>query len=136
MFETAGTLTIVELTSSLVVLVLLPLLWAAFAAVAALRGTDGRMAARAAMIAAGGTLGLAVLHAVRAAQHPPGHIAHQHVATLARIGQLDVAIDLVRDPTSVTCALLAAFLGFAAVLHAAWTAPAGLAARLAWMRNE
>ena len=132
MFETAGTLTIVELTSSLVVLVLLPLLWAAFAAVAALRATDGRTAARAAIAAAGGTLGLAILHAVRAAQNPPGHIAHQHVATLARIGQLDVAIDLVRDPTSVTCALLAAFLGFAAVLHAAWTAPAGLAARLAW----
>ena len=132
MFETAGTLTIVELTSSLVVLVLLPLFWAVFAGVAALRGTNGRVAAQVSIAAAGGTLGLAVLHAVRAAQSPVGHIAHQHVATLARIGQLDVALDLVRDPTSATCALLAAALGFAAVLHAVWTAPAGVAARLAW----
>ncbi len=132
MFETAGTLTIVELTSSLVVLVLLPLLWAAFAAIAALRGSNGRVASRVAIAAASGTFGLAILHAVRAAQDPRGHIAHQHVATLARIGQLDVAVDLVRDPTSVTCALLAALLGFAAVLHAVWTAPAGLPARLAW----
>jgi len=132
MFETAGTLTTVEQTSSLVALVMLPLLWAAFAASAALRGSDGRVAARVAIAGAGATLVLALLHGVRAAQNPSGHIAQQHVATLARIGQLDVALDLVRDPTSVTCALLAAFLGFAAVLHAVWTAPAGLAARLAW----
>ena len=75
MFETAGTLTIVELTSSLVVLVLLPLLWAAFAAFAAMRGSNGRIVARVAIAAAGGTFGLAIVTAVRAAQNPPGHIA-------------------------------------------------------------
>jgi hypothetical protein len=132
MFETAGTLTIVELTGALVALVLLPLFWAVFAGVAGLRGTNGRITSHVAMAASGGTLGLAVLQAVRAAQSPAGHVAHQHVATLFRIGQLDVSLDLVRDPTSVTCALLAAFLGFAAVLHAVWTAPAGVAGRLAW----
>src|SRR4051812_43374702 len=132
MFETAGTLTIVELTSSLAALVLLPLLLAAVAALAAIRGSGGRLAMRVAIAAAGGTFGLAVAHAVRTAQNPPGQIAQQHIATLARIGQLDVGLDLVRDPTSATCALLAATLGFAAVLHAVWTAPAGVAGRLAW----
>ena len=97
MFETAGTLTIVELVSSLVALVLLPLSVAAVAAAAALRQPRARRARariaalRVAIATAGGTLGLAVAHAVRAAQSPPGHIAHQHVAQLARIGQLDVA---------------------------------------------
>src|SRR4051812_35462290 len=112
MFETAGTLTIVELTSSLAALVLLPLFWAAFAALAALRGTGGPLAMRAAIAAGGGTLGLAAVHAWRAAQSPPGHAAQQHIATLARIGQLDIGLDLVRDPTSATCALLAAIVGF------------------------
>ena len=44
MFETAGTLTIVELASSLVALVLLPLLWAAVAVVAVLRKSGSRFA--------------------------------------------------------------------------------------------
>src|SRR5690349_8594312 len=124
MFETAGTLSIVELTSSLAALVLLPLLFAAVAALAALRGTGGRLAMRVAIATGGGTLGLAFAHVVRAAQSAPGHTAQQHLATLARVGQLDVGLDLVRNPTSATCALLAAFIGFAAVLHAVWTAPA------------
>lgn len=132
MFETAGTLTIVERTSSLAALVLLPLLWVAFAAFAALRGKGGQLAVRVAIAASGGTLALAVAHAVRASQNPPGRTAQQHIATLARIGQLDIGLDLVRDPTSASCALLAAFVGFAAVLHAVWTAPARVAGRLAW----
>src|SRR6186713_2323820 len=103
MFETAGTLTIVELTSSLAALVLLPLLFAALAALAAVRGTGGRLAIRVAIAASGGTLGLALAHAVRAGQTPPGHVAHQHLATLARIGQLDIGLDLVRDQTSAAC---------------------------------
>lgn len=132
MFETAGTLTIVELASSLVALVLLPLLWAAVAVVAALRRSGSRFALRVAIATSGGTLGLAVAHAIRASQLPAGRVAHQHVAQLARIGQLDAALDLVRDPTSATYALLVAFMAFAAVLHAVWTAPSGIAARLAW----
>jgi hypothetical protein len=132
MFETAGTLTIVELASSLVLLVLLPFLWAVVAAVAALRGRGGQSAARLAIAIAGATLGLAVAHAVRAALLPRGHVAAQHVAQLARIGQLDLSIELVRDPTSATLAVLVAFLAFIAVLHAVSTAERGLLARLAW----
>lgn len=139
MFETAGTLTIVELVSSLVALVLLPLLWTAVAAVAALRQSRSqspalldRLALRVAIATAGGTLGLAVAHAVRASQAAPGHIGHQHVAHLARIGQLDLAINLVRDPTSAALAVLVSFVAFVAVLHTVWTSREGLSARLAW----
>src|SRR6187399_85018 len=98
MFETAGTLTIVELTSSLAALVLLPMLWAFVGGIAAVRGKGGRFAMRVAVAASGGTFALAVAHAVRAAQTAPGHVAQQHIATLARIGQLDIALDLVRNP--------------------------------------
>jgi hypothetical protein len=132
MFETAGTLTIVELVSSLVALVLLPLLWAAAAAVAALRGTGERLAVRTAIAASGGTFGLAVAHALRAAQMPAGRVAQQHVAQLARIGQLDLSLDLVRDPTAAAFAVLVAFVAFAAVLHAVWKTERGVATRLAW----
>jgi hypothetical protein len=132
MFETAGTLTIVELASSLVALVLLPLLWAAVAVLAVLRGAGSRFAVRVAIATSGGAFGLAVAHAIRASQLPAGRVAEQHVAQLARIGQLDIALDLVRDPTSATFAVLVSFMAFAAVLHAVWTVPKGIAARLAW----
>lgn len=132
MFETAGTLTIVELASSLVALVLLPLVWAVVAAVAMVRGSGGRFAVRVAIAASGGTFGLAVAHAVRAAQLPPGRVAEQHVVQLARIGQLDLAIDLVRDPTSATFAVLVAFMGFMSVLFAVRTTSKRVASRLAW----
>ena len=132
MFETAGTLTIVELASSLVALVLLPLLFAAAAALASVRGSGGKLAVRVAIATSGGTFGLAVAHAVRAAQLPPGRVAQQHVVQLARIGQLDLGIDLVRDPTSAAFAVIVAFVGFAAVLHAVWTTSTRVAGRLAW----
>jgi hypothetical protein len=132
MFETAGTLTIVELVSSLAALVLLPLVWAAVATVSAVRRTGSRFAVRVAIAASGGTLGLAVAHAVRAAQMPAGRVAEQHIVQLARIGQLDLAIDLVRDPTSAALSVLVAFMAFAAVLHAVWTKSTGITGRLAW----
>ncbi|MDB4941789.1 MAG: hypothetical protein JWP97_1323 [Labilithrix sp.] len=138
MFETAGTLTIVEIVSSLVALVVLPMLWSGFAAFAELRGAgDARprsavLAVRVAIAGSALTVVLAAFHAVRASLAPPGQVAQQHVSTLARFGSLDIGLDLVRDPTSSACALLAAVIGFAAVLHAAWTAPARIAGRLAW----
>jgi hypothetical protein len=132
MFETAGTLTIVELVSSLAALVLLPLLWAAVAMVSAIRGTGSRFAVRVAIAASGGTFGLAVAQAARAAQTPPGRVAEQHIVQLARIGQLDLGIDLVRSPTSAAFAVLVAFMAFAAVLHAVWTGSKRVASRLAW----
>ena len=132
MFETAGTLTIVELVSSLVALVLLPLVWAAIAALSEIRSRFTLTATRLAFVGSGGTLLLAAVHAFHAFTSPDGQIAQQHVATLARTGQLDISLDLVRDPTSASCALLAALIGFAAVLHAVWTAPRKVAGRLAW----
>ena len=132
MFETAGTLTIVELASSLVALVLLPLLWAAVATISAIRGTGGRFAVRVAIATSGGAFGLAVAHAVRASQMAAGRVAEQHLVQLSRIGQLDLGIDLVRDPTSATLAVLAAFIGFVAVLHVVWTRTRRVASRLAW----
>ncbi len=131
MFETSGTLGIAAATSSLVLLVLLPLLFAAIAGMAAARGKGSPLAMRVAIASSGGTLGLALLHAVRALQSARGQFAYQHVATLARIGHLDVAFDLVRTKTSATVVLLAAFVGFVAVLHVVWTAPA-VSGRLAW----
>jgi hypothetical protein len=132
MFETAGTLTIVELVSSLVALVLLPLLWAAVATIAAIRGSGARFAVRVAIATSGGAFGLAIAHAVRAAQTSAGRVAEQHVVQLSRIGQLDLGIDLVRDPTSAAFAVLATFIGFASVLHVVWTRSTRVASRLAW----
>ena len=88
---------------------------------------------RIAIAMSGGAFGLAVAQAARAAQMPPGHVAAQNVAQLARIGQLDLAIDLVRDPTSATFAVLVAFVAFASVLHAVWMTTGRIAARLAWI---
>jgi hypothetical protein len=133
MFETAGTLTIVELASSLVALVLLPLLWAAVAAVVALRRAGAAHASRTVVVTSAGTLALAAVHAFLAAQLPAGHVASQHVAAVARIGQLDLSLDLARDPTSAAFATLVASLAFVAVLHAVWTEGVGLAGRLAWI---
>ncbi|MBX3186239.1 MAG: hypothetical protein KF819_04455 [Labilithrix sp.] len=136
MFETAGALTIVEQVSSLVWLVALPLLWAVVSALVSLRGGRGatgqRIAAQVSIAAAGGAFGLAVSHAVRAAMTPAGRVAQQHVAQFVRIGQLEVGIDLVRDPTSATLALLVTFIAFLAVLHAVWSVPGHVSGRLAW----
>lgn len=133
MFDTAGTLTIVELVSSLLVLVLLPLVWSALAAFVALRRVGAKLAEGVAMATSAATLVLAIVHAVRASQLPAGRIAVQHVTQVARIGQLDLSLDLARDPTSAALALLIALLALAAVLHAVWTAERGLTARLAWV---
>lgn len=134
MYETAGALTIVERGSSLVWLVLLPILWTLVCGLAALRAkaTFERLANRLAIAAAGGTLGIAVGHAIRAADTPQRRIFEQHLGPIVRLGQLDLAIDLSRDPTSAALALLVAFLGLASVLHAVWTMKQRVAARLAW----
>lgn len=134
MYETAGALTIVERGSSLVWLVLLPIFWTLLAGFAALRAkpTIERLAMRISIAAAGGTLGIAVGHAIRAADTPQRRIFEQHLGPVVRLGQLDLAIDLARDPTSAALALLVAFLGLASVLHAVWTAAHRMTSRLAW----
>jgi len=131
MYETAGVLTSIEHGSSLVWLVVLPLAAALAAVMAAIRREGHRMAMRIAIAASGGALGIAIVHAVRAAELPARHVFEQHVASIVRLGQLDLAIDLVRDPTSAALAVLVTVLSLAAVLHATWTAPSR-SGRLAW----
>ena len=91
MYETAGALTIVERGSSLVWLVLLPILWTLVCGLAALRAkaTFERLANRLAIAAAGGTLGIAVGHAIRAADTPQRRIFEQHLGPIVRLGQLE-----------------------------------------------
>ncbi|MBS2020047.1 MAG: hypothetical protein JST00_44710 [Deltaproteobacteria bacterium] len=136
MYETAGALTIVERGSSLVWLVLLPILWTLVCGLAAMRSSGKaafeRLTMRLAIAAAGGTLGIAVGHAIRASDTPQRRVFEQHLGPVVRLGQLDLAIDLSRDPTSAALALLVAFLGLASVLHAVWTMQHRLSARLAW----
>ncbi len=131
-------LTIVEPSSSLVGLVVLPLAWAALAAVAVLRAKGSLAAVRVtrinlfAVLAAGGTLGLSVFHLVRAAQRTTDHVATQHLAQLARLGQLDLSIDLERTRLTATCAFLVALLAFAAVLQALFRRDLGVLVQLGW----
>lgn len=131
MFETAGTLRIVEATSSLLWLVLLPLVYAFLSALTLVRRRGEGFVVRLAIACSGGMFVLALVHAAAALRSQPGHIGYQHVMTLVRIGHLDVALDLVRDRTSASAAVLTAFIGFAAVLHAVWTSSTVLG-RLAW----
>lgn len=131
MFETAGAPTIVEPARSIVWLVLLPLLSAIAAGVLSLgRRPRDRLAAGVSIAATGGWLALAIFVAWRLFVLPHGRVLAQHVAQLARLGQLDVALDLAVDPGGAALSAVVAFVGFASVLHAAWTAEEGLASRV------
>jgi hypothetical protein len=133
MFETAGAPTIVEPAGSIVWLVLLPLLGAIGAAISALGATPrDRLAARIAIAVHGGWLALAVAVGVRLALMPPGRMLTQHVAQLARLGQLDLTLDLALDPASAALTVLVAFVALASVLHATWSCDEGLTSRLGW----
>jgi len=137
MFETSGTLTTVELDSTLVWLVILPLLGALLAAAAAIRGKGERLAARLVIAIVGAVTGLAVFHAIRAAQTPLRRVVEQHVGSIVRLGQLDLGASLVREPTSAALTVLVSVLSLAAVLHVTFTAAdprekLGVAPRIAW----
>jgi hypothetical protein len=137
MFETLGSLAIVQPVLALVALVGLPLLWTIIAGLSA-KPSHGSSSSRAligtivAITCAVGTLGLAIIMAARLALLPRGCILVQHVAQLARLGQLDLAFDLALDPRSVTFAIVVAIIACASALHTAWSTRPNTASTLAW----
>jgi hypothetical protein len=130
MFETAGPLAIVQPVLTLVGLVALPILWALLAAVCARgRVVVGRIVSIACSL---GTLGLAIALVIRLALLPRGHVLVQHVAQLARLGQLDLAFDLSLDPRSAVFVVVVAIVACASALQTSSSSRPGADARLAW----
>ncbi len=130
MFETAGSLAIVQPALLLVWLVLLPFLGSLVAALFARTRPD---LGRAASVACGlGALALAIVLVVRLALLPHGTLFVQRVAQLARLGQLDLAFDLTLDPRSAVFALVVALVGVASAVQTTWSARMDRVARLAW----
>lgn len=140
MFETTGSLALVQPVFMLVGLLLLPLLWTLVTALFArpknltadsdLR--EGVIAPIIAITGAAGTLGLAIVIAVKLAFLPRGYVFVQHVAELARLGQLDLALDLSVDPRSATFACVIALVGCASCLQTSWSSRPGTGPRLTW----
>lgn len=126
MYETTGALTIWT-PSTLLVLVVLPLLWSIGVATAGARRT---LAIRIALAGSAGTLGWACVLAWRLAALPSRHVLGEHAASLLRVGQLDLTLDLVLDPLGAAGAILATTVTFASVLHDVWSD--GGDRRLAW----
>ena len=139
MFETAGPLAIVQPVLVLLGLVALPLLWALVASGFASTGVrprgrtaEGVVAPAVAIGCALSTFVLAAVLGVRLALLPRGHVLVQHVAQLARLGQLDLAFDLALDPRGATFAIVVSLVACASVVHTVAAARPGLAAKLAW----
>jgi hypothetical protein len=148
MFETSGSLAILQPVLGLVALVVLPLVWAVAAAfsVRPRRGPYGVAGPTIAITCAVGTVALAVVLVARLALLPRGYVLVQDIAQLARLGQLDLSFALAVDPRNGTFALLIALLACASALHTSWSArvrrrqadagdgrpPADPAAALAW----
>lgn len=141
MFEVAGSLAIVQPVLTLVGLVVLPLVWTALAAAFARPATgSGRkrpvahdlVAPIVSSTCAVATLGLAIVLVTQLALLPRGHILVQHVAQLARLGQLDLAFDLALDPRSAVFALVVSLVGCASALHTSWSSRSHDALRHAW----
>lgn len=140
MFETTGSLALVQPVFMLIGLVALPLLWALATAVVArpknltadsdLR--EGVIAPIIAITCSASTLGLAIVLAVKLALLPRGYVFVQHVAELARLGQLDLALDLAADPRSTTFACVVALVACASSLQTSWSSRPGTGPRLAW----
>jgi hypothetical protein len=126
MFETAGNLAIAVPVLTLVGLVLLPLLWALAAAL-----SPRRLAKPTAVLGSIATLGLVVSLSVRLARVSAGHVLVQHVAQLARLGQLDLTVDLALDARGAAFAVVIAVVacGSAAFTSLYREAPAS---RLGW----
>lgn len=120
MFETAGLLRIAEPSASLVWLVVLPLIWAfaaAFASAGAVSAVRRRHVHAVAFVGAFGVVGLSMFQAIRLATLGPGRTLEQHVATLVRLGQLDLSIDLAADAEAIALAILVAVLALASVVR-------------------
>lgn len=140
MFETTGSLALVQPVFMLIGLIALPLLWTLATSMFArpknltpdsdLR--EGVIAPIIAITGAASTLGLAVVVAVKLALLPRGYVFVQHVAQLARLGQLDLALDLAVDPRSATLACVVALVACASCLQTSWSSRPGTGPRLAW----
>lgn len=119
MYETNGALTI-ALPSSLLLLVVLPLLWSAGVLTAGRRPT---LVARIALAGSAGTLGWAILVAVRmvaTSRHGTRHVLGQHLGSGLRIGQLDLAFDLQCDALAAVSVVVVAAVVFASLLRSIW----------------
>lgn len=140
MFETTGSLALVQPVFMLIGLIALPLLWTLVTSVFArpknltadsdLR--EGVIAPIIAITGAASTLGLAIVVAVKLAFLPRGYVFVQHVAELARLGQLDLALDLAVDPRSATFACVIALIACASSLQTSWSSRPGTGPRLGW----
>jgi hypothetical protein len=128
MIETSGAVPIVEPTRALSLLVVVPLAWAL--ASATRRGRSMVVAAISALL----TVALAVRTLVLATGAVSrGHAGLvEHVASVARLGSLDLRIDLVADPRAALVTLVAALVGLAVVVSEPRAAREGRARRLGW----
>ena len=144
MFETAGAPTIIEPDGSIAWLVLLPL-WSALACVlttfrrSGTRASRDRVAATVTIAAHGAWLSLAIALSLRLVFMPSGRTLFQHVAQLARLGQLDLTLDFALDPTAAALSVLVSFVGLASALYTSFTAvrsasdEAEVVPRLGWI---
>lgn len=146
MFETAGVLATIQPVFTLVALIALPLLSAIVAFFARPKATppapsgarrsrtsnESVIAPIVSITCSVAALGLAIVMASRLTLSPRGVLLVQHVAQLARLGQLDLAFDLSLDPRSATFAVVVALVGCGSTLHTSWTTRPGISTRLAW----
>jgi hypothetical protein len=147
MFENAGVLATIQPVFTLALLIALPLLSAVVAFFARPKtapappppgvrrsrtSNESVIAPIVSITCSVAALGLAIVMASRLALLPRGILLVQHVAQLARLGQLDLAFDLSLDPRSATFAVVIALVGCASTLHTSWTTRPGISTRLAW----
>jgi hypothetical protein len=136
MFETAGSLAILQPVLTLVGLIGLPFAWALVATLSRVGKTRSPNRGLVPLIfcitCALGTLGLTVVLASRLALLPRNHVLLQHVSQLGRLGQLDLALDLALDPRSAAFAVVIAIIGCASALHTACSTRPGGGTVLAW----
>ncbi len=125
-------------TPMLAALLVLPLLWALVVAIssarrrrASYRGEES-VAETASVAGSVATLGVAVALAVTLVRTPKGHWLIQHVAQLARLGQLDLPLDLALTPRTAPVMLVVSVIGCASVLQSIGGFRPDSDARLAW----
>lgn len=145
MFETAGALAIVEPHAQLAWLVALPAICALVAAATSVvrararspqqvvwASSLGRFVAGLSVLGGGGAVLVGALAAARLARLGPRYVLVHHVGQLARIGQLDVAFDLVLDAPSVVLAIGTTLVGLAAAIVEAARPGGPDLSRVAW----
>jgi hypothetical protein len=138
MFEAAGSPVNAVETPMLAALLVLPLFWALVVAISSARRRRGSqrgeesVAETASVAGSVATLGVGVALVVTLASSPKGHWLLQHVAQLARLGQLDLPLDLALVPRTAPVLLMIGVIGCASVLQSIEAARPDSDARLAW----